>query len=98
MNGVKTSCDKMCRSDMPDRGDYKAPTDETMCCDDVWLPSMKIRNVDGTLTDRDQYYNIYFSKDDANVGYQLNLQGTFFSPMHFAKFPFDSQMLEIHFT
>lgn len=88
----------MCRSDMPDRGDYKGQSDETACCDNVWLPSMKIRNVDGTLTDRDQYYSIYFSKDDDNVGYQLNLQGTFFSPMHFAKFPFDSQVLEIHFT
>ena len=87
----------MCRSDIPNRSDYTRSIYELMCCDDVWLPTIKVRNVIGSLEERDQGEMIILDSED-NVGWFVELEGTFFSPFHFAEFPFDSQQLDIHFT
>lgn len=96
-NGVTSTCSKMCRSDVPARSDYTRTIHELSCCDEVWLPSIKAKNIVGSFNERHQDYTIYLDLN-GNVGWKVQLQGTFFTPFYFAKFPFDSQELDLHFT
>ena len=96
-DGRSDSCSRGCRSDIQQRSDYKKNLGELLCCDNVWLPSLKVDNVYGTLVDKDQN-EVIFLDQDGNVGWKIQLEGEFYSPMDFSKFPFDTQELDLHFT
>ena len=66
-NGVTSTCSKMCRSDVPARSDYTRTIHELSCCDEVWLPSIKAKNIVGSFNERHQDYTIYLDLN-GNVG------------------------------
>ena len=58
-NGRTDSCTWGCRSDLEQRSDYTSKMHATSCCDGVWIPSLRIDNLYGTLTSRHQPYVLY---------------------------------------
>ena len=95
--GAHSNCDKPCFSDVPVRSDNTKMYNEYLCCDDVWLPTITMANVYSLPDDRLEPYQIYLDKS-GSVGWRLNLQATFFTPMYFGNYPFDSQSLTMQFV
>ena len=94
-NGTR-DCIKPCFSDVPIRDDQTKVYDEYMCCDDVWLPTLSYGNAFELPEGRLEPYTIFLDPSGA-VGWKMNLQAVFFTPMYFGNYPFDSQKLTMQF-
>ncbi|KAK9829624.1 hypothetical protein WJX72_006941 [[Myrmecia] bisecta] len=64
------------------------------CCDSVWRPNLQIPNLYGLSQDRNIRFRMTI--DDAGaVTWFVRIMATFYSPMAFDAFPFDSQHLTL---
>lgn len=102
-NGSLEECKKPCTSSIAwlprdmndDEGEETLYEPELSCCDNVWLPSITfINNFDVPSVQR---YSIVINKRDIDEGidvvYWVEFQATYFTPMNFRLFPYDSQEL-----
>lgn len=63
------------------------------CCDALWLPHLEFTNVQGFNQDRVMRYGIRLDEGSGAVGWWAHVHGQFYTPMSFAAFPFDRQIL-----
>ena len=59
------------------------------CCDGMFLPSFDLLNVYGLSQDREVDSEIYLG-ENGKVVWSVSLQGTYFQPMSFQNFPFET--------
>eukprot|EP00884_Botryococcus_braunii_P000773 jgi/Botrbrau1/10697/Bobra.357_1s0001.1 len=64
------------------------------CCDNIWLPSFIIRNIDEYPQGRSQPMQI--TVRDNVVTWRVQLAGHFYTPMDLRAFPYDTQHLMLH--
>ncbi|KAF8055655.1 hypothetical protein HT031_006677 [Scenedesmus sp. PABB004] len=74
-------------------------TSSRLCCDGVWLPGFGFRNAHSLPEGRvEPLYAIVVAPDNETVTWRLTTHGTYFTPMDFHAFPFDSQDLIIELS
>lgn len=74
----------------------RAPSEDSKCCDSMWLPSLVARTVDELPQGRLQPY--YITVDDAGVAtWRVEFRGNFYTNLDVEAFPFDKQNLQILF-
>lgn len=72
----------------------RSPSDESQCCDSLWLPSFVIRNADEMPQGRVQPY--YITVNAAGVvTWRVQFRSNFYTSLDVQAFPFDSQRLEV---
>ena len=95
-NSTEAECVRPCASDftLSKRKD-QGYTTRVSCCDDLWLPTVRMINVYSLPDTRLQPYEISVEGD--SVSWWVGLNSVVFTPMNFRSFPFDSQDLVLQF-
>ncbi|KAI8464918.1 MAG: hypothetical protein J3K34DRAFT_101369 [Monoraphidium minutum] len=71
-------------------------TSSRKCCDGVWLPTFALRNLAAMPTSRTEpLYLVKVMEDKETVAWRMSLHATFVTAMNFARFPFDTQRLQV---
>lgn len=78
--GTLGQCNRPCASNVPFGG---------LCCDGIFLPSFTFMNAYGFSQDRQVDDTIYFGPD-GEVLWRADVQGTYYQPMTFQHFPFET--------
>ena len=75
--------------------DELAPSNAACCGGDLWLPSLRFRNMLSLSGSRDAVVWINVRPDGVAV-WRVKVQATFFTNLIFKAFPFDTNSLDIH--
>ncbi|WZN60471.1 ligand-gated ion-channel protein [Chloropicon roscoffensis] len=95
-NSTEEECDRPCASDFTlSKRQGQGYGTHVTCCDDLWLPTVRMINVYSLPDTRLQPYEISVEGD--SVSWWLGLNSVVFTPMNFRSFPFDSQDLVLQF-
>ena len=95
-NSTEEECDRPCASDFTlSKRQGQGYGTHVTCCDDLWLPTVRMINVYSLPDTRLQPYEISVEGD--SVSWWVGLNSVVFTPMNFRSFPFDSQDLKLQF-
>ena len=95
-NSTEEECDRPCASDFTlSKRQGQGYGTHVTCCDDLWLPTVRMINVYSLPDTRLQPYEISVEGD--SVSWWVGLNSVVFTPMNFRSFPFDSQDLVLQF-
>ena len=95
-NSTEAECVRPCASDftLSKRKD-QGYTTRVSCCDDLWLPTVRMLNMYALPPARQQPYEITVDKDTVRWG--VTVAGEIYTPFNVEDFPFDSQALKLQF-
>merc|ERR1711943_50890 len=95
-NSTEAECVRPCASDytLSKRKD-QGYTTRVSCCDDLWLPTVRMLNMYALPPARQQPYEITVDNDTVTWG--VTVSGEIYTPFNVENFPFDSQDLKLQF-